>query len=77
MTTWTQDIIASQRIFIPTDMYLSGEGDIPIVFNSEWSVAVSPYKENFGNTLIPLSKTMMRLGATTTVEGGGYSIVGI
>ena len=60
-----------EDLFIPTGMYLSEEGGVPIIFDSGFSVAVSPCKEDFGNKLIPVSNTMMGLGAAVIVEGEG------
>ena len=51
-------------------MYLE-EGTVPFIFDSGCSVAVSPYKDNFGGTLQPCTKTMIGLGASATVEGEG------
>ena len=58
-------------LFIPTGMYLSGEGNVYIIVDSGCSVEVSPCKEDFGGTLTPVSKTMMGLGDTAAVEGEG------
>ena len=59
-----------EDLFIPTGMYL-GEGKESVIFDSGCSVSVYPTKRDFGDTLTPVSKTMMGLGAAAQVEGEG------
>ena len=56
-------------LFIPTRMYLLGEGDAAVIFDSGCSVAVSLCKEYVEGTLTHVSKTMMGVGDPAEVEG--------
>ena len=59
-----------EDLYLPRGLY-SSDIRIPIIFDSGCSVAVSPSKEDFGNTLVPSNKTMLGLGATVQVKGEG------
>ena len=55
-------------LFVPTGMYVE-EGTVLVIFDSGCSVAVSPCKDDFGDTLQPFTKTMIGLGDSAIVEG--------
>ena len=57
-------------VFLPVGMYVS-DNDIPIVFDSGSSVAVTPNNEDFISSFTKVNKIMMGLGATAKIEGDG------
>ena len=59
-----------EDLYLPRGLYSSDIG-IPIIFDSGCSVSVSPSKEDFGDTLVPSTKTMLGLEATVQVKGEG------
>ena len=54
-----------------TKGYYSGEGDVPIIFYSGCTHAVTPFKSDFVGKITPVNKLMNGLGATVTVVGEG------
>ena len=58
-------------VFIPVGLYIGDSKEIPIVFDTGCSVAVTPYKEDFIGPITPVVKTMTGLGSKVDVVGEG------
>ena len=59
-----------EDLYLPRGLY-SSNITLPIIFDSGCSVSVSPCREDFGDTLVPSTKSMLGLGATVQVKGEG------
>ena len=55
----------------PKGVYIEDNAKIPVIFGSGYSIAVSPCKVDFGNTLQQSQKSMIILGSTVSMEGEG------
>ena len=58
-------------VFIPVGLYVGDPKDVPIVFDTGCSVAVTPYKQDFTGTITPVEKTITELGSKVEVVGEG------
>ena len=55
----------------PKEFYIDAEAKTPIVFNSDWSVVVTPHKSDFIGTIKPVTKSTNGLFSTARVIGQG------
>ena len=58
-------------LLLPVEMYVRGDDDIHIAFDSGCYVAVTPNKEDLCGPITSVNKTMIGLGATARMEGEG------
>ena len=58
-------------MFIPVGLYVGDPKKVPIVFDTGCSVAVTPYKQDFIGTFIPVEKKITGLGSKVEVVGKG------
>ena len=56
-------------VFIPVGLYVGDPKEVPIVFDSGCSVAVTPYEQDFIGTITPVEKTITGLGSKVEVVG--------
>ena len=58
-------------MFLLLGMYVGSREKIPIVFDSECSIAVIPCKDDFCGPITTVNRIMIRLGANAQVVGEG------
>ena len=58
-------------LVLPVGMYVGSDDDIPIVFDSRCSVALTHNKYDFYGLITPVNKQMIGLGACARVESEG------
>ena len=61
-----------EDIFAPKDCYVHDK-NILVSFDSEYSVTVSPLRENFIGPLTKVNKTMNGLSSVASVKGEGHA----
>ena len=64
-------ISLEEDMFTPKGFYIGDTNSISIVFDSGFSMAVSPCKDDSGDTLVSITKIMQGLGAPDQVHGEG------